>query len=136
MQQSIEIWNALEQKNQLTGRNFFFLKKMLLLYITGWLIHCKMLIPYIYSLSSVVLHIISHLCCKGFTTTTCLCSIWVLEGEASTNQSITVVQLHPKYEKKALWITNCQEKKKKKVKGGYMFKSNSIRNIKTRDYIT
>lgn len=56
--------------------------------------------------STVFVHVISHFCRKGFTTTTCLGSIWVLERETSTNKSITVVQLHPKKEEEAFRITD------------------------------
>jgi len=42
---------------------------------------------------------------ERFATPTGFCCIWILEGEATADKRVAVVQLHSKHEEKALWIT-------------------------------
>lgn len=50
---------------------------------------------------------------ERFAAPTCLCCIWVLEGESTTDKGVTVVQLHSKHEKKALRVADYRRAKKK-----------------------
>lgn len=64
----------------------------------------------IFILFTCSIYTILHLRRKRFTATTCLCGIGVLERKASTDKSVTVVQLHAIQEEEALRITNCNTK--------------------------